>query len=122
MTYDLKFKAPARAVSINETNGLHWSRKNRLVDPWKEAGRWYAVAARLKNVGPMVVTVTIPFTTGRRRDPHNYTGTVVKALIDGMVRAGVWPDDNPEFVTVAEPILTVDRSLAVIVHLESRTS
>jgi len=34
---------------------------------------------------------------GRRRDPHNYMPTV-KAIIDGLVDAGVWPDDTPEDV------------------------
>jgi hypothetical protein len=32
-------------------------------------------------------------------------GTVVKAMVDGMVLAGVWPDDTPEWVRVSEPVI-----------------
>lgn len=59
------------------------------------------------------VQVTIPFRMNRRRDPHNYVGTVVKAVVDGLVRAGLWPDDNPEFVTVLEPLLVVGTEVVV---------
>ena len=37
----------------------------------------------------------------------NYVGTVVKALIDGMVDAGCWPDDTAEFVEIRQPVLVV---------------
>jgi hypothetical protein len=53
------------------------------------------------------VCVTIGFHTNRRRDPHNYVGTIVKSIIDGLVMADVWPDDNPEWVVVVEPKLVV---------------
>lgn len=36
----------------------------------------------------------------------NYVSTVGKALIDGLVRGGLWPDDTPEWVV--GPWLTID--------------
>lgn len=36
--------------------------------------------------------------------------TVVKSIVDGLVDAGLWPDDTAEWVTVADPTFTVDRS------------
>lgn len=56
---------------------------------------------------PIAVQVTLPFRSGRRRDPHNYTGTVVKAIVDGLKDAGLVPDDTPEWVTVLDPIIQV---------------
>ncbi len=47
---------------------------------------------------PSVVQIDIPFTQNRRRDPHNYCGTVLKAIIDGLVEINYWPDDTPEWV------------------------
>jgi hypothetical protein len=54
---------------------------------------------------PSFVTVSIPFLTNHRRDPHNYVGTVVKAIVDGLVAMGAWKDDTAEYVTVKEPVL-----------------
>jgi len=51
--------------------------------------------------------VEIPFPQRRIRDPHNYCGTVVKAVIDGLVMGGAWPDDTPEYVGHLEPSLYV---------------
>ena len=64
----------------------------------------------------LLVTVTIPFTQNRRRDPHNYCGTVLKAIIDGLVHAGVVPDDTPEWIGHREPRLV--KGGDVIVELE----
>lgn len=60
--------------------------------------------------GPATVWVHLPFTTARRRDPHNFV-PCVKAIVDGLVDAGVWPDDTPEWVRVMEPELVVGPSV-----------
>jgi hypothetical protein len=65
---------------------------------------------------PSVVMVEIPFNMVRTRDPHNYCGTVVKAIIDGLVLAGAWPDDTPDQVGHMEPFLTLS-SPYVWVHI-----
>lgn len=38
------------------------------------------------------------------RDPSNYL-PAVKAAVNGLVDAGLWPDDTAEFVSIAEPVL-----------------
>lgn len=60
---------------------------------------------------PCVVETKFRFPTDRRRDPHNFVAPQVKAMIDELVLAGWWPDDNPLWVTVAEPVLLVGRGL-----------
>lgn len=50
----------------------------------------------------------------RRRDPHNYFPTV-KPVVDGLIDAGLWPDDTPEWVTTTEPTLRAYGSRAEIV-------
>lgn len=116
----LTIRAPRASMprpwSINESH-LHRTQA-RLRKEWRDQGYWLACeqigrtrAARA--LPPTEVLVSIPFATHRRRDPHNYTGTVVKALIDGLRDAGCWPDDTAEYVRVADPILTVGGSLVI---------
>jgi hypothetical protein len=54
-------------------------------------------------LGPSTVRVTIPF-------------KVVKWIVDGLVRAGVWPDDNPAHVTVLDPLLVVGNEVSVTIE------
>jgi hypothetical protein len=67
-------------------------------------------------MGPALVRVHIPFPVDRRRDPHNYCGTVVKAIVDGLVNAGAWDDDTPEFVEHISPILYKGDMVIIELH------
>jgi hypothetical protein len=63
---------------------------------------------------PSVVSLTLPVKDRRKRDPHNYCGTVLKAVIDGLVQAGAWPDDTPEYVGHREPVFRLGGKYVVI--------
>ena len=108
--FELRFPRPDRPLSINER--VHWAERARRLRPWREAV-WAAWAQardrRAAIVGrPCLVEVELPFARGSgRRDPHNFTGTVVKAIVDELVRQGCWPDDTPDWVTVLDPVCTV---------------
>jgi crossover junction endodeoxyribonuclease RusA len=121
----ITFPRPAPLWSINKP--LHHMARARLTKAWRNGTvlhtwswrnshrtEWNRLKGR-----PCTVHVTLGFDTDRRRDPHNYTGTVVKAVIDGLVDAGLWPDDTPEWVTVTEPALEVPSS-QVAVRIEPR--
>lgn len=100
--------APADPLSINQERTMHWAARNRRLDPWKTTTFWLARQAHLAEaVAGQAATITavLPVRGHHRRDPANYYPTV-KAIVDGLVLAGVWPDDTPEFVTVNEPILS----------------
>jgi hypothetical protein len=112
--------APAKPLSLNEERSLHWSDRRERTDPWRDLTILMARQARLRHAvagTPATVTVVIPVTDDRRRDPANYY-PVTKACIDGLVKAGVWPDDDPRFVRVNEPILT--RAPTACIRLELR--
>lgn len=101
---------PSTPLSTNEAHRLHWASRRRRTDPWRDAAIVLARAERLADKvkgWPADVQVVIPVRDRRRRDPSNYVGTVVKAVIDGLVTAKVWPDDSPEWVRVIEPELRV---------------
>jgi len=89
---------------------MHWAAKKRAIDPWRDSVRQAWENVTLKNTvkgRPCEVEIHLPFRTKQRRDPHNYTGTNVKAIIDTLVRCGVWPDDTPEWVRVMDPIILI---------------
>lgn len=105
---------PSAPLSANEAKGMHWRQIRERCDPWRDAVAWLAKSKRkqvhaliAEHGRPLVVRVTIPFNVERRRDAHNFTGTVVKSCIDGLVIAGWFADDTPAWLTVADPVLTI---------------
>jgi Holliday junction resolvase RusA-like endonuclease len=88
-----------------------WSSNDRLTymavhtrkKVWREAvakmARFYSIPAHDR----WVVQAALPFRRkSDRRDPHNWTGTAVKAVLDGFTDAGFWPDDNAKHVFVID--------------------
>lgn len=112
---------PAPPLSLNAERRMHWAKRQRELTPWKQLAfvmaRQARLAARLNGAACLVV-VELPFATVRRRDPHNFAPTI-KAIVDGLVLAGAWPDDTAEWVEVADPIL-VAAPAPVRVGLEPR--
>lgn len=135
---DLEFTAPTLPLSVNRKG--HWAAARKRLKPWQDAawavarnalvrGHWHPPEAvrQWTQRGwacPITVQVVLPFRGNYRRDAHNYTGTNVKAIVDGLVRAGIVPDDNPDWVTVLDPEFRVvkDRAepLTVTVRIRPR--
>ena len=110
-TTTIRFRPPARLLSMNDRH--HWRVRARLARDWRLAAQLAAEPhhpARLANAAdlalpPSVISIVLPVRDSRRRDPHNYFATV-KPIVDGLVDAGLWPDDTPEWVTTTEPTLS----------------
>ena len=81
---------------------LHWAQK-------AERTRWLRQAAKLqaRNLKSLQKAAIYATSHGPRKHGGDIDGPAptVKALIDGIVDAGVLPDDTPEFLTS----LTYDR-------------
>jgi hypothetical protein len=119
----ITFTAPNRPVSINESSRLHWAERRRRLKPWHDlalAAYKHADADDKASLADrrIRVHVTLPFARAGRRDPHNYSSTVLKTIVDGLIQAGMAPDDTPEFVETREPRLRVDRENTVLIYLE----
>lgn len=120
----LEFPIPAKPWSTNKSGQMHWRTRYDHIQAWK-MGTFAAARNRWRTDAsvpwPANIQVEIPFPRGARRDPHNYVGTVCKAIVDGLVKAGCWPDDTAEYVTVIEPLLVVTTPpLTVKVHITPR--
>ena len=114
---ELAFQPPFEPWSLNMERTKHWSWRARRARDWRLCAM---SAARNAGVGPQppsVIEVELPFTRNGRRDPSNYL-PAVKAAVDGLVDAGLWPDDTPDYVSVAEPSLVVGS--LVIVRIRPR--
>lgn len=81
---------------------------------------WRMQTSRARNIGPSIIRITLPFKEMRTRDPANYCGSTCKAIIDGLVLAGAWPDDNPLYVSHFEPLLVIDKDLQVHIDIRPR--
>lgn len=84
---------------------LHWAAKAELTAAWRK--RTYVAALsdhpQIDSPTRSVVQLVIPVKSVKiRRDPHNWFPTV-KACVDGLVDAGLWPDDTSEYVVTVEP-------------------
>lgn len=118
----LEFPVPADPISMNDKP---WTQR-KLTPPWRDTAymRWCEAFPGVGPSGraaplPAEVHVTIPFPIHRRRDPINYARTV-KAIVDGLVLAGAWPDDTPDYVTQHIPTLVEAVSLPVLVRVMPR--
>ena len=110
----VEFPPPAEVWSTNKDRTLHWAVRSKLVKAWRLCSHVECAQAKLGELPPSVVTLSLPFARNARRDPMNYVGTVVKAVIDGMVDAGCWPDDTAEWVEIRQPVLAVGETLVRI--------
>ena len=95
----LTLTIPALCDWINANDRLHWAEKARLTRIWRHAAHG-AVLRQHKGARfdvPVRITVTIHKTRAGRYDVSNLSPTS-KAIVDGLVDAGVIPDDSNEYV------------------------
>jgi crossover junction endodeoxyribonuclease RusA len=118
VTWQVTFVQPAVRLSLNDR--VHWRVRARITRAWRHAAG-YAALDQLgrtpsgRRRPPCTVRVAFPARDpGRRRDPHNMAPTV-KAIVDGLVDAGAWPDDTNRFVVVLDPEFV--RAAQVVVTL-----
>ena len=101
------FHVPDELQNLNQR--WHWAKQARVTRHWRDTAAWAATVATRGTplpLGPSTIRTTIAVYGRRRRDPANYTPTV-KACVDGLVDAGLWPDDTPDWVETIEPRLRV---------------
>lgn len=90
----------ARADLLTANDKPHWARKAALT---KQLRRWgYLLAREGQGVAHLHLTrarveFEFAYPDRRRRDRHNLAPTV-KALMDGLIDAGMLPDDSDRFL------------------------
>lgn len=87
----------ARPISMNDYRRKHWRDQADHEREWRNAGFLLAKEAKLPKLAQVRVEA-IPFGNTGPQDPGNCYPSV-KALLDGLVDAGVIVDDTGEYVT-----------------------
>ena len=93
--YTIELPAGLELLSANGRE--HWARRNRITQSLKKAAWAMALQARTPRLERADITITYQPPDRRRRDPDNLAPSG-KACIDGIVLAGVLPDDNSAHV------------------------
>lgn len=88
---------PGWLNSNDNAGGRLFYRRSKVVAAWREAAAWKARQARIPRLPRAYVIAELCFNDRRRRDPANFYPTV-KAAIDGLVDAGVLPDDSGDYL------------------------
>lgn len=103
---------------LNANKQLHWAVRNRRVQEVKDAIGWRVREQKIPSQDHIMVRLLYQPQNRLRRDPSNLMPTQ-KAAVDGLVLAGVVPDDTPQFVTEEVPKVAApdggDRGLWLLV-------
>ena len=96
---------PYATPPLTANQRLHWAAKARLTADVRRTAMLLARAAHLPRDCEHV-TVALHYTPRdrRRRDPSNLMPTQ-KAVVDGLVDAGLVADDTPDYVTETSPTI-----------------
>lgn len=95
LVYRLEFNQ--RPITTNaERAGNRWERA-KVTKEWREAFAWLAKAEQVPQMSWISVTVE-PHQKGGRLQDVGACNPSAKAAIDGLVDAGILPDDSPEYV------------------------
>lgn len=90
---------PGRPPTINAERAEHWHAHRRTTREWRELAGWAVRAARLSPLEtPVVVTSWPTYRTGRSWPDVGAWAPATKAVIDGLVDAGLLPGDTWETV------------------------
>jgi crossover junction endodeoxyribonuclease RusA len=83
---------------ITANQRLFWRTRATRTKAWRDAAAWQARRAKLPHLDRALIVCELRFMTNRRRDPANWAPTA-KAVVDGLVDAGVFDDDDASRVT-----------------------
>jgi len=88
-----------KLFTLNTERGWHHHKRAKFVKAWRQSAYEEALKAKVPKMRALEV-IFVPC----RKDRRHMADTgghfpVAKACIDGLVDAGVIPDDGPEYVT-----------------------
>lgn len=111
----LTFPWPRPLLSANDR--MHWAEKARLTKLIRTMTTMLARSADIPATGHVTVRLVWVVRDNRRRDTDN-TYPTFKAMCDGLVDAGIVPDDTPEFMTKLAPVIRLEDARKARVELE----
>lgn len=101
MAEPIVIDVPAACQWISTNDRQHWRVRAGFTSTWRERTAWRAKQLHIRAMQRAEIEALLIFPVRRRRDPHNFMPTI-KAAIDGLVDAGVLPDDDSTHLTVGK--------------------
>lgn len=101
-TFPLGYESPP----LTENQRMHHMARARTVKEVRALGR--LLGSQMRGCGHVEVLLEWWVPDNRKRDEDNIVPTL-KALCDGLVDAGVVPDDTPEYMTKRMPRIHFER-------------
>jgi crossover junction endodeoxyribonuclease RusA len=89
---------------LNANQRLHWAQKAKLTRTIREITKMTAQRDNLQAADQITVQLTWVVADKRRRDSDNVYPTF-KAMCDGLVDAGIVPDDTPQYMDKRAPLI-----------------
>jgi crossover junction endodeoxyribonuclease RusA len=89
-------------LSMNDRG--HWRTKNRVIRGIRDGAALAARDASIPTLAGFTVELHYVPRDKRRRDPENLIATL-KPFVDGLVDAGVAPDDCPPYYSTTIPVI-----------------
>lgn len=91
--YTIELPPGLELLTLNQR--MHWKPRNDITQALRQAAFVVARNAKVPQLQRARILCRIHFAVRRRRDIHNWM-PVGKACVDGLVDAGVLPDDNDD--------------------------
>lgn len=86
---------------MNKSKSSHWTINADLTAQWREAAFYAAQVAKVpKQLGPSEITSQAAYPLNKRGKLPDTSAwyPTTKAIIDGLVDWGCWPDDDNEWI------------------------
>lgn len=102
-------------MTLNDQRRATWRTVRAAKSQVEEAAFYLAKQQKVTGLGPSIVSC-VWFAPDKRRRDADSVAPFLKAALDGLVKAGVWPDDNSDFVT--EVRMSIDNTQSVNPRIE----
>lgn len=98
MTHTLTFNDVHPTLLVSANRRIHWAKRSATSRHWRHLAYVTAWGQRIPAVERAHVVVTVRFPDRRRRDVANLHPLLAKPIVDGLVDAGVLPDDSDDYL------------------------
>lgn len=120
VTASLDLPAPAKLLTTNAERTMHWSKRASITREWRRAAKLYARHQHLPAFQWASIAVDVTQCRGVLADVGAHH-PVTKAVVDGLVDAGILPGDTSKYVrSIVHHPPQRGKANAIVIHLTGK--